>query len=597
MEKFAYFGIQHLRLFSNMPTFSSPISKVTLLSKIRTQLNPISRDSFSYRFFSLPPPPLQTSILETLSKGFSKTSTKSFCQVTKQETSPLFKIIQTKALPLNQRLITNESFITFPKTYSRLSFPSNPHSLYKNPVSSYPLIVPKYYNGAQFYRNFRRNAGNSVLQTTILGQLSQKKSLFFQQVRRYNKPYTDKEGTVHFRKRGIESWFPGQGGRGGIGQDLNDRQKKVLAFAVFFVGGTSLVYFTHLETVPYTRRKHCILWSPGYEKDLGENEFKQIKLDLQKSTLPPFHPEVLRVRKVATDVVRAALKGASTKNWGQQFEDESEASPSNENNPNLLIIKSEEHPVKNFNFFGFSKGEQKTETSWDPEGGKPLGEKYGELSHGGPDYAKKLEDDDKWIDKNRRRGLSSGSEGFMDHLKKLNWEVIVVDKPDVNAFCLPGGKIVVFTGLLKNMKTNEELATVLGHEVGHVVARHAMERMTTGLALVALQLIVMQFVNMPQLVGTVTDLVFNKPFSRMHEIEADRIGLLLQAAAGFDPRIAPSVYQKLATLEKSSEWAEYISTHPSGNRRAQLLQKTETMQEALTIYREKVAGKSIELFL
>ncbi|KAK8495121.1 hypothetical protein V6N12_047117 [Hibiscus sabdariffa] len=171
----------------------------------------------------------------------------------------------------------------------------------------------------------------------------------------------------------------------------------------------------------------------------------------------------------------------------------------------------------------------------------------------------------------------SSSKPTTNHLEGLNWEVLVIDQPEVNAMCLPGGKIVVFTGLLEHFRTDSEIATIIGHEVAHAVARHIAETITRALLLVILKFIVFYCI----LVNTnpMSALFFRFPFSRRMEVEADYIGLLLLASAGYDPRTAPKVFEKL------------------GQERAQLLAQAQVMEEALTIYRDVVAGRGVEGFL
>ncbi|KAJ4957343.1 hypothetical protein NE237_014126 [Protea cynaroides] len=120
--------------------------------------------------------------------------------------------------------------------------------------------------------------------------------------------------------------------------------------------------------------------------------------------------------------------------------------------------------------------------------------------------------DDKWVDQNRKK--ERGTQPTTDHLEGLNWEVIVLNEAIVNAFCLPGGKIVVFTGLRDNFRSNAEIATVLGHEVAHAVARHHAKGITKNLWLVLLQLILIQFIAMPDLVTALSHLLLKLPFSR-----------------------------------------------------------------------------------
>ncbi|KAG5234497.1 mitochondrial metalloendopeptidase OMA [Salix suchowensis] len=189
--------------------------------------------------------------------------------------------------------------------------------------------------------------------------------------------------------------------------------------------------------------------------------------------------------------------------------------------------------------------------------------------------------DDNWVQQCRKKEKGSKA------------DILVVNEPVVNAFCLPGGKIVVYTGLLEQFKTDAEIATIIGHEVGHAVARHAAEGITKNLWVAILQLILYQFI-MPDIANAMSVLFLRLPFSRRMEIEADYIGLLLMASAGYDPRIAPRVYEKLGKLTGDSALRDYLSTHPSGKRRAQLLAQAQVMEEALHIYRERIAGRGNE---
>ncbi|KAK4385085.1 Mitochondrial metalloendopeptidase OMA1 [Sesamum angolense] len=150
------------------------------------------------------------------------------------------------------------------------------------------------------------------------------------------------------------------------------------------------------------------------------------------------------------------------------------------------------------------------------------------------------------------------------HLEGLKWEVIVVNEPVINAFCLPGGKIVVFTGLLDHFKADTEIATIIGHE------------------------------NVDPMKADRTFLPTK--YERM-EMEADYIGLLLVASAGYDPRVAPQVYEKLGRVVGDSALQDYLATHPSGKKRAQVLAQAKVMQEALDMYREVQAGRGVEGFL
>lgn len=175
------------------------------------------------------------------------------------------------------------------------------------------------------------------------------------------------------------------------------------------------------------------------------------------------------------------------------------------------------------------------------------------------------------------------------------WEVVVFQSEEINAFALPGGKIGVYTGLLKVANTPDQLGAVLGHEVGHVVAQHGRERMsqqlaTQGLLTVASSMfktretatyqIVMAGLGLGAQVGVLL------PFGRAQESEADLIGLQLMAKAGFDPRQSVTLWQNMAKAG-GAQPPQILSTHPSHETRIEQLQTH--MGEALTQY--QAAGR------
>ncbi|XBI48367.1 mitochondrial metalloendopeptidase OMA1-like [Triticum dicoccoides] len=187
-----------------------------------------------------------------------------------------------------------------------------------------------------------------------------------------------------------------------------------------------------------------------------------------------------------------------------------------------------------------------------------------------------------------------GKQAMTRHLDGLDWEVIVVEDRKVNAMCVPG-KIVVYTGLLDYFKTDAEIASVLGHEVGHIIARHSAEAITKSLCSYAVQRLVMGR-DSPDFMRGVSKLLFTLPFSRKMEIEADHIGMLLLAAAGFDPHIAIAVEEKLGKISRNSELENYLSTHPSGKKRVQSLSQDKVLKEAMELYREANPVKEAERF-
>jgi len=154
------------------------------------------------------------------------------------------------------------------------------------------------------------------------------------------------------------------------------------------------------------------------------------------------------------------------------------------------------------------------------------------------------------------------------------WEVRVFDDDQVNAFALPGSKIGVYKGLLKVAENQNQLATVIGHEVAHVVAKHSNERVSTNYAVgTGMQVVQIatgaQSVAQQQLFGLLglgVQVGVLMPFSRRQEAEADLVGLDLMADAGFDPRESVKLWQNMSA-EGGSKPPEFLSTHPSDQRR------------------------------
>lgn len=176
------------------------------------------------------------------------------------------------------------------------------------------------------------------------------------------------------------------------------------------------------------------------------------------------------------------------------------------------------------------------------------------------------------------------------------WEVVVFDDTAVNAFALPGNKIGVYTGLIKLVNGNQDqLAAVIGHEVGHVLAKHSNERASEqllakeGMAL-AQQTSWGQNPQISGLLGLGTQYGILLPFSRTHESEADVIGQELMAKSGFDPRQSITLWEKMAQASQGQQPAEIMSTHPSDASRIDNLQQH--MPQALVFYEQaQAAGK------
>lgn len=180
-----------------------------------------------------------------------------------------------------------------------------------------------------------------------------------------------------------------------------------------------------------------------------------------------------------------------------------------------------------------------------------------------------------------------------DENAAMYWEMAIVNQPDVNAFVMPGGKIVVKSGILTVAENQHQLAAVLGHEVAHVTAHHANERATRGeitsYGVEVLALILGGgYYNQTQgaygAASALNTLGIMNPFSRMQESEADEIGLRYMAMAGFDPRESVKLWQNMNSSEKTAKIPEFMSTHPSGETRIEAM--VANLPEMLALYNQ-----------
>ena len=186
---------------------------------------------------------------------------------------------------------------------------------------------------------------------------------------------------------------------------------------------------------------------------------------------------------------------------------------------------------------------------------------------------------------------------YAEMAQQFQWEVTVIkDAKTANAFALPGGKMAVYTGIFPMAKTEAGLAAVMGHEVVHALARHGAERMSQGqMTNAGLQIvgaaagaagrggIVGQAAMAALGVGAQVGVLL--PFSRKHESEADYVGILLAAEAGYDPREAIALWERMGQMSGGGAQAEFMSTHPSHETRISQLKKW--MPEATAIYQHK----------
>ena len=166
---------------------------------------------------------------------------------------------------------------------------------------------------------------------------------------------------------------------------------------------------------------------------------------------------------------------------------------------------------------------------------------------------------------------------------RWEWEVTLIENDDVvNAFALPGGKMAVYSGLLEVCQTDAGLAVVMGHEIGHVVARHGTERITQAMG-VDLALAAIDAGDTRALAGTAIQLLYGLPFGRQMESEADHIGLIFMARAGYDPREAIAFWERMERMSGGAGPPEFLSTHPSHETRIQGLRGW--MPEALAVWK------------
>ena len=186
--------------------------------------------------------------------------------------------------------------------------------------------------------------------------------------------------------------------------------------------------------------------------------------------------------------------------------------------------------------------------------------------------------------------------GYGDQIANFNWEFNLIDEDVVNAWAMPGGKVAFYTGIMPICGNDAGVAVVMGHEVAHAIAKHGQERMNEGMLQnfgamglsVALR-------NQPaatqniagQAFGIGTTVLGVLPFSRLHESEADELGLTFMAIAGYDPREAPKFWERMAANSGGGSQPEFLSTHPAHETRISRLNAA--LPKALEYY--EASGK------
>jgi predicted Zn-dependent protease len=186
----------------------------------------------------------------------------------------------------------------------------------------------------------------------------------------------------------------------------------------------------------------------------------------------------------------------------------------------------------------------------------------------------------------------------------FSWEFHTIESTTPNAFCLPGGKVAFYTGIIPFVQNDAGAATVMGHEIGHAIARHGGQRMTQQLGLDLGLAVSQQALKDTRYrdvalsaLGAGATIGILLPYSRAHESEADEIGLILMARAGYDPREAPKFWDRFAAATKGKQPPEFLSTHPhSENRKAHL---ESLLPQAIPVYdaapNKTGAGQSLSL--
>ncbi len=185
------------------------------------------------------------------------------------------------------------------------------------------------------------------------------------------------------------------------------------------------------------------------------------------------------------------------------------------------------------------------------------------------------------------------SSGLQDYLKKYNWEFNLVEDKQVNAWCMPGGKVVVYTGIMPIARDDAGLAVVMGHEIAHAIAEHGNERMSQGLlAQLGGTALSTALATQPDATRQLWMSVYGvgaqygalMPYGRMQESEADHLGLVFMTMAGYDPNAAVGFWERMAAQKGGKSPPEFLSTHPADATRIANIKRL--IPEVLAKYRK-----------
>lgn len=182
---------------------------------------------------------------------------------------------------------------------------------------------------------------------------------------------------------------------------------------------------------------------------------------------------------------------------------------------------------------------------------------------------------------------------FNERAKSWAWDVNLIKSQQINAFCMPGGKIAVFTGLIDRLQlSDDELAMIMGHEMGHALWEHARERTAkTNLTNIGGRLVgMLLFGQAGEVIGAAGASLATLKFSRSDETEADLIGLELAARAGYDPRAGITLWEKMSAATKGKAPPQWLSTHPSGASRIEAIRKN--LPDVMPLYERAKARRA-----